>query len=142
MSRITVDALEQMSPQALFNFICSELLAQGKRSTTFDGYRCQYRGEGGTKCAVGMLIPDTLYKRNFEFMGVKELCERMGDTPNGMRIARVLCAHIDLLTRMQEIHDTVLPSEWREAMRVAAEKFGLHFIDTHGEPRELEHAVQ
>lgn len=41
------------------------LYKQGRRSVDAGGY-CRYRGYGGTKCAVGMLIPDEDYKSDFE----------------------------------------------------------------------------
>jgi hypothetical protein len=127
--RITLDALELMNRQQLFDVMCAGLLKQNARSTAFDGLRCQYRGDRGTKCAIGMLIPDAIYDRNLEFMGVKDLCERIGRTPEGARAANVLRAHLPLLMRMQDIHDSALPCDWRSAMREAAAAFNLRFTE-------------
>lgn len=48
------------SPQEIFTFVIESLKAQGKRAIDTDG-KCRLRGEGGTKCAVGFLIPDSEY---------------------------------------------------------------------------------
>lgn len=42
---------------------------QGKRAGSRDdrgNFGCKYRGEGGTKCLVGHMIPDSEYKPSFD----------------------------------------------------------------------------
>ena len=48
----------------LINTIATHLAKQQKRSVTEKG--CAYRGDGGTMCAVGCLIPDELYTDRIE----------------------------------------------------------------------------
>lgn len=43
----------------MLNKIKTALLSQGERSTVLD--RCAYRGDDGTKCAVGLFISDEEY---------------------------------------------------------------------------------
>lgn len=51
--------------QTLFNFVYQGLLTQGGPSTTGTPLgrepMCMYRGLGGRKCAIGLLIPDEKY---------------------------------------------------------------------------------
>ncbi len=71
------------SPQEIFTFVLESLRAQGRRAIDTDGL-CRLRGEGGTKCAVGFLIPDSEYSPELDtddFLGSEkaknfpEICE-------------------------------------------------------------------
>jgi len=53
------------SPQEIFTFVLESLKAQGGRSVDDHGH-CRLRGEGGTKCAVGFLIPNQEYDPDFD----------------------------------------------------------------------------
>jgi hypothetical protein len=48
------------TPQEIFDYVIQRLLEQGKRSMTGEE-GCKYRGDGGTRCALGWLIPDDRY---------------------------------------------------------------------------------
>ena len=48
------------SQQEIFTLVLESLKAQGERAIGTDGL-CRLRGEDGTKCAVGFLIPDSEY---------------------------------------------------------------------------------
>jgi hypothetical protein len=50
--------------QEMFDKVANHLFNQGCKSA--DACRCLYRGPNGTKCAIGCLIPDELYKLAFE----------------------------------------------------------------------------
>lgn len=91
----------------IVEFVYDKLMIQGKRSygqfpqSTTPHTTCLYRGPGGTKCAVGWLIPDEVYDK---------YCE--GSVPRDDRIIRMLAAndidgkeHSNLLTRLQRAHD-------------------------------------
>lgn len=58
--------------QNLFNTILEHLRAQGRKSLSYDGF-CAYRGIEGTKCAVGVVIPDKEYYRGYEGIPVWKL---------------------------------------------------------------------
>lgn len=51
--------LIDLEPQDLFNIVAGHLHAQKRPSMADDD--CAYRGTGGTKCAIGVLIPDEVY---------------------------------------------------------------------------------
>lgn len=50
----------QLTHQEIYDQVCAHLAKQGRRSMIpINGKAiCAYRGNGGTKCAVGALIPD------------------------------------------------------------------------------------
>ena len=54
--------------QQIFNRVADHLFTQGKPS--MNGMMCQYRGPKGTMCAIGCLIPDNKYNKNFDNMDV------------------------------------------------------------------------
>ena len=54
--------------QGIFDFVVPRLAVQGKRSRrSEDSSLCSYRGPNGLKCAVGHLIPDSLYKKEMDY---------------------------------------------------------------------------
>lgn len=102
--------------QAIFNFVKTRLLKQGKRST-YNGV-CQYRGSQGLRCAVGWLITDDNYSSYLEgaIVGnprVNTALEASGVFMNPSTRA--------LLDRLQTIHDKRKPCTWPAAFRT------LHF---------------
>jgi len=46
------------------------VVGKGERSCIADGGGCAYRGECGTKCGIGLLIPDDKYSPRFEGVSV------------------------------------------------------------------------
>ena len=48
-----------MTPQEMFDKAYLGVIAQGEKSTKPDG-SCAYRGQNGSKCGIGHLIPDDL----------------------------------------------------------------------------------
>ena len=50
--------------QEIFDFVVTALAKQGKLST--NGGFCRYRASDGSKCAIGHLIPDRLYRSEME----------------------------------------------------------------------------
>src|SRR5690606_20582833 len=58
-----------------------DLLVKSATDGTFPSYdpeskRCRYQGPNGSKCAVGLLIPDSDYDRGFEGWAARALGER------------------------------------------------------------------
>ncbi len=86
-----------------------------------------YRDEEGNKCAVGQIIPDSLYNEKMEgsaivtyqtFKLVKEfipLVEELQIDSTGVR----------LLSRLQSIHDTDEVKDWEEQWTMLAKGFNL-----------------
>ena len=58
-----------MTPQEIFDTVATHLFSQGEQSL-FKGSAmlCAYRGDGGRKCAAGVLIPDSYYTKKMELM--------------------------------------------------------------------------
>jgi hypothetical protein len=65
-----------------------------------------YRGEGGLKCAVGALIPDSEYKPEFEdaYHGLSEVV-KMCPSLQGIEFS--------VLRRTQHVHDAFPPEQWQ-----------------------------
>lgn len=86
-----------MPLEGLILLIQEELISQGKPALSSRG-KCVYRGEGGTKCAFGVLIPEELYYPEIEgipFRHIIEIHEELG----------YLKDHVPALKHLQAIHD-------------------------------------
>lgn len=110
--------------QELFDKVANHLLTQNAVSEDGKG-NCMYRGEGGLKCAVGVLIPDQFYNSDMESLIVN---------PEGGIVANVLVQeagvdkdHLRLLAKLQFLHDNVRVSKWRNQLAEIADDEGLVF---------------
>ena len=65
--------------QVVFDIVCERLAEQKNRSVDSAEQVCAYRGDNGVKCAIGHLIPDSIYNKYMEKVSVPYLCL------NGMR---------------------------------------------------------
>lgn len=99
------------SKQETFDTVCEFLINQGRGAVAADG-SCAYRGEGGSKCAVGCLIPDDAYNPAWEGNGV--LYKRTLEFHNGkyespaIQLTRYMDSlghDVDLLAALQGAHD-------------------------------------
>jgi hypothetical protein len=128
-----------MTPQEIFDTVARHLFTQGERAgksvpvddpaSDGSGFACQYRGPDGTKCAVGVLIPDAAYTPLMEghsAVGLFDLGSSLVktfDLPDWMRGNAVL------LSRLQAVHDLV--DNWSDDKRMrwelslVATAFGL-----------------
>lgn len=68
------------------------------------GAACAYRGQNGSKCAVGCLIPDELYSPDMEDKRIFAIIELYPEI-------KTLFADVDgfFLAKIQEIHDHHFP---------------------------------
>lgn len=111
------------SKQEMFDIAAKHLLKQNKQCGYFDDeqnkFRCLYRGDDGTKCAIGALIPDELY------------CESMEN-----KTAQSLVEHHDGISeifddgwfanRLQRVHDDNPEDKWYPALKTFA---AVEFLD-------------
>lgn len=102
--------------QKTFNKVYKHLIKQGKKSVGEHG-SCLYRGQDGTKCAVGCLIPDRLYNKDIEhksavFRTVRNVLEQLGHDPS-------------FCQELQMIHDNRGVASWPNELEVLAEKYSL-----------------
>lgn len=117
-----------------FDKVANHLIKQGKRSLALDGagWVCAYRGEGGAKCAIGVIIPDELYGEHLEgncftVLNLKmryngdPLCEYLKPytAPVPALVARSIkdagwhdAAITSWGSALQVVHDHVLPAYW------------------------------
>lgn len=130
-----------MTEQEIFDTVLTHLREQGKASTNRSG-GCRYRGEGGTTCAVGCLIPDELYDPLIEGLSVVGIIEidvpeyRQDQTQELLPIlARIKnhigAEHLPLLCELQDAHDMDLFNSdlaaWEEEMHRIARAFRLKY---------------
>lgn len=85
-----------MTEQEIIETVCTALDKQGARSLNTKG-ECVYRGAGGLKCAVGVLIPDGEYCESLEGELTMDLLDATGLDES----------HLDLLLELQNVHDGV-----------------------------------
>jgi hypothetical protein len=127
--------IEQGQPvkaQEIFDYSVSKVIEQGVQARGAQN-QCAYRGENGTKCTFGHVIPDALYKRSMEGMNAKALLctEPMYSINNATALQPSLEVHVDLLEALQAAHDNVsannfVPNFRRRAEAIAA-THGLTF---------------
>jgi hypothetical protein len=92
-----------------FEVVKTHLLSQGARSTHPETIACAYRGEGGLKCAIGILIPDDKYNPEWDELiiaiGTDNYRYHVEDLLNVIREAGYTRDE-DFLAKLQSIHDT------------------------------------
>jgi hypothetical protein len=122
-----------MNQQEIFDKVAVHLFEQGKQANKDDG-TCAYRGEAGTMCAVGCLIPDAMYVPSMDdaeewedgvgtsvqmiWNNFPDLVEYLGE------------GNLGLLNALQNVHDAFSPWLSTENMRrelgYAAETYELN----------------
>lgn len=112
--KVSIENLEQATEQQVFDHIKNHLLSQGERSMKSEEL-CGYRGQGGTICAAGCLIPDDVYNEDWESKCWRSLVVDEGVSPY----------HGTLILEMQMIHDKVMPEHWEDALKDLAQRKGL-----------------
>ena len=128
-----------MTGQEIFDGVLAHLRKQGKASVNDVG-KCAYRGEGGTACAVGCLIPDELYDPRIENWGVGSILNMrthgvgIDETEVYREALSRIASHLGqeneaLLADLQSAHDNQLAKlglpYWERAMERIAGSHGL-----------------
>lgn len=103
-----------MEAQEIFDTVATHLLKQGRRATNPDiPEMCVYRGANGTKCAVGVLIPDEAYDPVMEGRTLVGLLSHPEfEIPGWMRNNQML------LKELQDTHD--VRTNWRDIATMKA----------------------
>ena len=104
-----------MTMKQIYTKVSKHLLKQNQRSeegTATIGNNCQYRTGEGLMCAVGCLIPNDKYYSGLEGQDVNK--GMVLDTLRGVIGTRWSSSwrKIDLLERLQFIHDQVPVENW------------------------------
>ena len=107
---------ETFTDQGIFDYVVAKLAEQGKRSRiSYEG--CKYHGPGGTKCAVGHIIPDDLY--------IPEMDQNHGYSISRLiecEVFRYLKPYMGLLYDLQKAHDVSIDAEEiRDNLKIVAQ---------------------
>lgn len=112
-----------MDRQVVYDIIRDHLMTQQKHSraeSKIGSSLCAYRGHGGTMCAIGVLIPDSVYHPDLEGEGIgllpRKVQRAIGATTGG---------DINFLADLQLIHDCYGVEFWAEELYGFAVKQGL-----------------
>ncbi len=113
--------MSYLTNQQIFTKVRNHLLAQNGRA--FNGDNCAYRGEGGTKCAVGCLIADEHYNPECEGIAVYDalinpISPKRSDLCKALNASGVPAnaSTAKLLAELQLLHDNGNVQEWRYAL--------------------------
>lgn len=108
--------------QEIFDKAAIHLLQQRTQAIDTGGH-CAYRGIGEMKCAVGALINDEDYSPEIEGKSVRAIEVRAALEKAGVNTNDSLV--VNLLSKMQAIHDLSLPHDWFNLLRGLAADFRL-----------------
>lgn len=123
MDTITMKNLHLATEQGVFDQVAKHLLTQNAKALAWSG-GCQYRLElnDGTilKCAVGCLIADNEYESKIEdsIYGSYPFREFFGFKNEA--------PHVELLRRLQNLHDKHPVKYWKEGLEQIALDFNLN----------------
>lgn len=114
-----------LTKQAIYDRVKTHLLTQMKKAkNSLDD--CAYRADDGCKCAIGCLIPDHLYKSEWdrEQLGIVTLFNRLDPIDIfGEELANDV--HIGFMMDLQSIHDLVEIKNWAESLEEFARDHSL-----------------
>lgn len=113
----------QMTHQEIFDRVATHLLGQRQKATIPDEStgrrlpRCVYRTVDGRTCAIGCLIPESLYNPDLEGRYPEQL-------PIEVRRAMgIEAAEPALLRDLQKVHDQWGPLQWPEKLAVVCQRW-------------------
>ena len=119
-----------VNQQEIFDKVASHLITQGVQATyrplinQGDSYpSCAYRGDNGTMCAAGCLIPDEEYEKDFESLSWAMVAYKIPS------LASLTSADHGLISTLQGVHDWAGVWESIESLknelRTVATNYGL-----------------
>lgn len=108
-----------MTNQEIFDQVSVHLLKQGEECMA--NSTCRYR-YNGLSCAVGCLIPDSLYNARMECRSVGLLLRHFPDLKDHFDLQ---IKGLALLERLQHIHDAMPPDCWAGHLEITKRMFGL-----------------
>jgi len=122
-----------MTLQEIFTKVKAHLLAQDVKSVDGGGGgRCAYRGDGGTKCAVGCLIKDGVYCPELEGHSVTRHPVQAALIASGVLSDTFRQTEsspaLRLLRDLQLVHDEHWPDEWPVGLALTARNFDLEDV--------------
>jgi len=110
--------------QGMFDTVALGLLVQGAKSLACPDRpeTCAYRGKHGFKCGIGMLIDDEHYTPLLENQTTSS-----PDVIDALKRSGYIYAQdeVGFLRRLQAIHDSKSPEEWKNSLYFLGKEFGL-----------------
>ena len=101
-----------------FNKVKKHLLNQKERAMNSHG-ACSYFNDSGLKCAVGCLIPESLYESTIEGICIEDIIKNT----DHFKCNKELEKHdIELLKELQYIHDETPIEIWDYHLMILEEK--------------------
>ena len=134
---ITLKTLKYATAQEVFDQVAEHLLAQKQQSLDPDKYNdiCVYRAPEGLKCAVGCLIADDEYLKEWEGKGWAIIGPNIA-LDLGIDFDR---EHESLLIKLQSVHDNYEPELWLTNLKKLAEVEKLNTKTLEKHERRLQH---
>lgn len=108
----------EFTAQGIFDKVAGHLAVQGERAVALNlagEFTCRYRGDNGTMCAVGCLIPDEYYSVTLEGSGILYLIGNV----TGNAAIDALAPWEYLLSDLQMVHDDTYNWESASLMKDA-----------------------
>lgn len=107
----------RLTPLQAWEHVRQHLLEQGCHSSCDGIYTYRYRGDGGTACAAGCLIPDELYDESMEgnaassdltiIEALLAVIDTGPDSQNNVRLENGAAVYFgEWLDALQRVHDT------------------------------------
>ena len=104
-----------MSVREIFYKVEKHLLKQNEKSESED-VGCKYRSDNGLSCAVGCLMTDDMYDSSFEGNNLQDRLVRQALTPIVGVNDKKRLLKLDLLNRLQEVHDNEPVEHWERGL--------------------------
>lgn len=112
----TLSTINDFSQQQIIEFIADKLIRQNERSVSYMRGGCRYRGDNGTKCAIGHLLTDEEYRRDMEGTTIKS---------SHFRQYEINYRTLAMLAELQDMHDCNAIFAWPMILEGIAKKYEL-----------------
>ena len=113
--------------QEAFDAMVAHLRNQGEPSLDEELERAVYRNANGLKCAIGVLISDEYYDPAFDQNGGLDVMKPEVQSALAKSGVPVDSWAMDMLARMQRVHDDWEPDMWEGEFSEVAKAYGLKF---------------
>ena len=113
-----------MSVNKIFYKVHKHLLKQHEKSESMEA-GCQYRSDNGLRCAVGCLMTDDIYDSSLEGSNLKDIRVRQALTPIVGVNYELRLLKLNLLQRLQEVHDNEPVEHWERGLAEIKHEFDI-----------------
>jgi len=105
-----------INEEIVLEYVEIRMVEQGRKSTTFDHQlqiiRCSYRGEGGCRDTIGMIMPDPLYLPEMDRGNHTSVCYLVQHYMDHLDVrddidAKFLKMRCEFLQDLQMVHDSI-----------------------------------